>query len=55
MKKRVGTIHSCGILEFVWSWEGDDDCLVGTLDLIFIQDIPRRQEFQAIKHLLSFD
>lgn len=27
---------------------------VGILDLIFIQSIPRRQEFRAIKHLLSF-
>lgn len=28
--------------------------LVGTLDLIFIHGIPRRQESRAIKHSLSF-
>ena len=33
-------------------WRGWNDSI---LDLIFIQGIPRRQEFRAIKHSLSFD
>lgn len=34
---------------------GGEPIPVGILDLIFIQGIPRRQEFRAINHALSFD